>query len=65
MKLAALFLLHNANAGKRRSNMFILRALMKLFHSFCRSEAALSDGIDSHKWESKVELIQNLSKTRH
>ena len=45
--------------------MFILRAIMKLFHSFCRYDAAVSDGIDSHKWESKVELIQNLSKDRH
>ena len=45
--------------------MFILRALMKLFHSLCRSDAAVSDGIDSHKWESKVEIIQNLSKNRH
>jgi len=45
--------------------MFILRALMKLFHSFCRSDVAVSDVIDSHKWESKVELIQNLSKDRH
>jgi len=45
--------------------MFILRALMKIFHSFCRCDAAVPDGIDSHKWESKVELIQNLSKTCH
>jgi len=45
--------------------MFILRVLVKLFHSLCRSDAAVQNGIDSHKWESKVELIRGLSNNRH
>jgi len=44
--------------------MFIIRAIMKLFHSFRRPEKAVPNGIDTHKWESKIELIQSLSKNR-
>ena len=41
--------------------MFILRALLKMFQDLCRSEGTLPNGIDSHKWESKTEILQTLS----
>jgi hypothetical protein len=41
--------------------MFILRALLKMFQALCRSEGTLPNGIDSHKWESKTEILRSLS----
>ncbi len=41
--------------------MCILRFLCKMLRSMCCSKGTLSDGIDSHKWESKAEIVRTLS----
>ncbi len=41
--------------------MVILRFLCKIFRNLCGSKGTLSDGIDSHKWESKTEIARSLS----
>jgi len=42
--------------------MSILRFLCKMFRDLCRSKGTLSEGIDSHKWESKAEIASSLSR---
>ncbi len=41
--------------------MCILRFLCKMLRNMCCSKGTLSDGIDSHKWESKAEIVRTLS----
>jgi hypothetical protein len=41
--------------------MKALRYILKWLHSLLGLEAGLSTGIDSHKWESKIEIMTNLS----
>ena len=41
--------------------MNLLRFFCKIFRDFCGSKGTLSDGIDSHKWESKTEIARSLS----
>ncbi len=41
--------------------MVILRFLCKMLRNICCSKGTLSDGIDSHKWESKAEIARSLS----
>ncbi len=41
--------------------MKALRYIIKWLHSLLGLETSLSAGIDSHKWESKIEIITNLS----
>jgi hypothetical protein len=41
--------------------MIILRLIYKMFHKFWGSSGTASDGIDSHRWESKVEILRSLS----
>jgi hypothetical protein len=62
--LAALHLAHSEAYKKRKirsCDMIILRFLCKIFRGFCGSKGTLSDGIDSHKWESKAEIARSLS----
>jgi hypothetical protein len=40
---------------------FILKRLRKLW----RSNESLLPGIDTHKWESKIEIFRSLSEERH
>jgi len=44
--------------------MIILRMIRKIFGRLCRSNGNLSTGIDSHRWESKVEITRSLSSKR-
>ena len=41
--------------------MCILRFLCRVIRDLCCSKGTLSDGIDSHKWESKAEIARTLS----
>jgi hypothetical protein len=41
--------------------MSILRFLCKILCGMCCSKGTLSDSIDSHKWESKAEIVRSLS----
>ncbi|UCE49938.1 MAG: hypothetical protein JSW47_07235 [Phycisphaerales bacterium] len=41
--------------------MIILRFLYRVIRGLCCSKGTLSDGIDSHKWESKTEITRTLS----
>ncbi len=41
--------------------MIILRFFRKIFRDLLGSKGTLSDGIDSHKWESKDEIARSLS----
>ncbi len=62
--LAALYIVYNEAYKKRKVRsyeMIILRFLCKIFHCLCGSTGTLSDGIDSHKWESKAEISRSLS----
>lgn len=43
--------------------MRILRFLCKVLRGLCGSAGTLSDGIDTHKWESKAEIVRTLSST--
>ncbi len=45
--------------------MRILRLIKRWLEKLCNSGAALSTGIDSHKWETKIEILGNLSRTYH
>ncbi len=63
--LAALYLAHNEAYKKRKirsCDMIILRFLRRIFRDLCGSKGTLSDGIDSHKWESKAEIARSLSR---
>ena len=40
--------------------MKALRFILKWLLSMWNSEANISTGIDSHKWESKIEIMTNL-----
>ena len=62
--LAALYLAHYEAYTKTRfrsCDMTILRFFCKILRDFCGSKGTLSDGIDSHKWESKTEIARSLS----
>ena len=62
--LAALYLARSEAYKKRKiwsCDMIILRFLCKIFRDLCGSKGTLSDGIDSHKWESKAEITRSLS----
>ena len=41
--------------------MKALRYIIKWLHGLLGLEVSLSTGIDSHKWESKIEIMTNLS----
>ena len=41
--------------------MKALRYILKWLQSLLDIEDDLSNGIDSHKWESKIEIMTNLS----
>jgi hypothetical protein len=41
--------------------MIILRFICKMFHEFWGSGGTSPNGIDSHRWESKVEILRSLS----
>jgi hypothetical protein len=41
--------------------MKALQIIRKWLLSLWNLEASLSNGIDSHKWESKIEIMTNLS----
>jgi len=41
--------------------MSLLKFLCKILRNVCCSQGTLSDGIDSHKWESKAEIVRSLS----
>jgi len=41
--------------------MKALRYILEWLHRMLGPEAGLSTGIDSHKWESKIEIMTNLS----
>ena len=62
--LAALYLAHSEAYKKKKirsCDMIIIRFLCKVFLDLCGSKGTLSDGIDSHKWESKAEIVRSLS----
>ncbi len=62
--LAALYLAHSEAYKKRKirsCDMIVLRLLCKIFRGLCGSKGTLSDSIDSHKWESKAEIVRSLS----
>ncbi|MHC4682182.1 MAG: hypothetical protein ACYTEK_26255 [Planctomycetota bacterium] len=44
--------------------MRVLRFMWRIWRWLWRSGAASPDGIDGHKWESKVEILKNLSSRR-
>jgi hypothetical protein len=60
---AALFVVRGAATTKKtlEVRMSILRFLCKILRNMCCSKGPLSDGIDSHKWESKAEIARTLS----
>ena len=63
--LAALYLAHSEAYRERNirsCDMVILRFLYKIFRDLCGSKGTLSEGIDSHKWESKAEIARSLSR---
>jgi len=41
--------------------MRALRIIKKWLHKLWGSGATLASGLDSHKWESKIEILANLS----
>jgi hypothetical protein len=41
--------------------MRILRFIRKWLHELLCSDFSLSTGIDSHKWESKIEILGRIS----
>jgi hypothetical protein len=41
--------------------MKALRYILKWLHGLWGLDEGLSNGIDSHKWESKIEIMTNLS----
>lgn len=41
--------------------MKALRFIQKWLHRWWAAEANLSAGIDSHRWESKIEILGSLS----
>jgi len=45
--------------------MSVLRLMWKMFRELWLSGGTLSNGIDSHKWESKVEILKSLSSKRY
>ena len=62
---AALHLAHSEAYRKKKvrsHDMIILRFLCKIFRDLCGSKGTLSEGIDSHKWESKAEIARSLSR---
>jgi len=42
--------------------MKALRFIRKWLHRLWYSEASLPAGIDSHRWESKIEILGSLSR---
>jgi hypothetical protein len=44
--------------------MRILKFMWKWWRQLWRSTANLQTGIDSHKWESKIEVFRSLSGKR-
>jgi hypothetical protein len=42
--------------------MKALRYIRKWFHRLWFSEASLTAGIDSHRWETKIEILGSLSR---
>ncbi len=42
--------------------MKALRFIQEWLHRLLSFDASLSAGIDSHKWESKIEILGNLSR---
>jgi hypothetical protein len=43
--------------------MRILRIIKRWLNKLFYSDSALPTGIDSHKWETKIEILGNLSRT--
>jgi len=67
MTFAALFLFVRQGGTKKilEVEMGILLFVWTIFRKLWHSSEAVSDGIDCHKWESKVEIFRNLSSGRH
>ena len=49
----------------RGSTMGVLKRMLKMFRKLWHSGGPVSNGIDGHKWESKVEVFRNLSSGQH
>jgi len=45
--------------------MIILRLVLKIWSRFFQPSQGLPTGIDSHKWESKIEVYRLLSREPH
>ncbi len=44
--------------------MCILRFFCRVLRDMCCAKGTLSDGIDTHRWESKTEIVRALSSSR-
>jgi hypothetical protein len=45
--------------------MKVLRCINKWLHKFLDSNSSMPAGIDSHKWDSKIEILGCLSSRSH
>jgi hypothetical protein len=45
--------------------MRVLRLIKRWLEKLFNSDLSLPTGIDSHKWETKIEILGNLSHTYH
>ncbi len=45
--------------------MKVLRYINKLLHKYCDPNVSMPPGIDSHKWDSKMEILGCLSSRSH
>jgi hypothetical protein len=55
-----------ANAGQRKDlTMRALQFIERLLRGLWRSGQSMPTGIDSHKWESKLEILRLLSTGCH
>ena len=45
--------------------MKMLKFVWKCWRGLRRSGRSVPAGIDTHKWESKIEILRNLSSKRH
>ena len=45
--------------------MKVLRCINKWLHKFRDSNVSMPTGIDSHKWNSKMEILGSLSSRSH
>jgi hypothetical protein len=45
--------------------MKVLRSINKWLHKFWNPSTSMPSGIDSHKWDSKIEILGSLSSRSH